>query len=64
MRSLSLATGQVDRGVRAGAARRKRTADRDAAIVEAVEAGRSYRNVAREFGLTEGSVRWVVRRGA
>ena len=53
-----------ERGVRSGAARRKCTADRDAAIVEAVEAGRSYRNVAREFGLTEGSVRWVVRRGA
>ena len=53
-----------ERGIRSGKARRKRTADRDAAIVEAVMAGRSMRDVGREFGLTEGSVRWIVRRGA
>ena len=53
-----------ERGIRSGAARRKRTADRDAAIVEAVMAGRSMRDVGREFGLTEGAVRWIVRRGA
>ena len=53
-----------ERGVRSGVARRKRTADRDAAIVEAVQAGRSMRDVAREDGLTEGAVRWIVSRGA
>ena len=51
-------------GVRSGASRRARNADRDAAIVETVQSGRSLRDVGREFGITEGSVRWVVRRGA
>ena len=52
-----------ERGVRSGAARRKRTADRDAAIVEAVERGESMRSVEREYGLTHGTVRWIMLRG-
>ena len=52
-----------ERGVRSGASRRKRTATRDAAIVQAVEEGRSYRAVAREFGLSVSTVHWIMRRG-
>ena len=52
-----------ERGIRSGKARRKRTADRDAAIVEAVECGESIRSVEREYGLTHGTVRWIMRRG-
>ena len=51
-----------ERGLRSGAARRKRTAARDAAIVEAVEEGRSYRAVAREFGLSAMAVWKIVHR--
>ena len=50
------------RGVRSGQARRKRTADRDAAILEAIQSGRSLRDVGAEFGLTAEGVRWIVRR--
>ena len=39
-------------GIKSGAARRKLTHDRDKAIVQAVSAGRSLRNVAGEFGLS------------
>ena len=51
-----------ERGVRSGVARRKRTADRDAAIIEAVESGRSMRNVGREFDLSARAVHWIVGR--
>lgn len=51
-----------ERGVRSGAARRKLTADRDAAITEAVRSGRSMRNVAREFCMTAGNVHLIVHR--
>ena len=73
----NLATGQTQRnfsfiqaargkkgGQQSGQARRKRTADRDAAIMAEVQAGASMRAVARAFGLAEGTVRHVVRRGA
>ena len=50
------------RGVWSGRARRRETQARDRDIVRAVHSGRSYRAVAREFGLTEGAVRWIVRR--
>ena len=36
---------------------------RDAAIIQAVERGESMRSVAAGFGLTEGAVRYIVRRG-
>ena len=51
-----------ERGIRSGKARRKRTADRDSEIIEAVEAGRSYRAVAREFGLSAMAVWKIVHR--
>ena len=49
-------------GVRSGASRRAKTADRDAAIVEAVQSGRSLRDVGREFGLSYEGVRKTVNR--
>ena len=52
------------RGIKSGAARRKLTVDRDRAIIQAVAGGRSLRDVAREFGLTDGGVRWILNRGA
>ena len=39
------------RGIRSGQARRKRTQDRDQAIVQAVVSGQSMRSIAREYGL-------------
>ena len=55
---------QAARGRKSGQARRTRTADRDAAIVAAVQAGESMRAVARAYRLTEGSVRHIIKRGA
>ena len=52
------------RGTYSGESRRRRTLERDRAIVEAVESGRSLRNVADEHGITEGGIRWIVTRGA
>ena len=51
------------RGIKSGAARRKLTEDRDRAIVQAVEGGRSLRDVGREYGLSAEGVRWILRRG-
>ena len=50
------------RGIRSGAARRKLTADRDRAIVQAVEGGRSLRDVAGEYELDHKAVHWIVNR--
>ena len=41
---------------------RKLKADRDRAIVQAVEGGRSLRDVGREYGLDHKTVWWIVRR--
>lgn len=53
---------QTARGRKSGVARRRRTAGRDAAIVQAVLTGQSMRSVARDYGLAEKSVRWVMKR--
>ena len=45
-----------ERGIRSGQARRKRTAARDVAWAAAVEAGRSYRAVALESGVSASTV--------
>ena len=50
------------RGVKSGASRRKRTSDRDPAIVQAVETGESMRSVARRFGLSRMQVWRIVNR--
>ena len=49
-------------GIKSGEARRKGTADRDRAIVQAVESGRSLRDVAREYGIDHKAVSWIVNR--
>ena len=51
---------QRRRGVKSGKVRRARNKERDAAIVAAVEAGQSMRATAREWGLTENSVRHIM----
>ena len=51
-------------GRASGASRRRATQARDRAIIQAVERGESMRAVAAEHGITEGSVRWIVARGA
>jgi len=53
---------QAQRGRRSGQARRRATAERDAAIVEAVEGGQSQAAVGRAFGLSRWAVRKIVRR--
>ena len=52
-----------ERGVKSGASRRKLTADRDRAIVQAVESGRSLRDVGGEYGIDHKAVSWIVNRG-
>ena len=52
-----------ERGIKSGTARRKGTEIRDRAIVEAVNGGRSLRDVGREYGLTVGAVHWILNRG-
>ena len=51
-------------GRRSGRARRKRTAERDAAVVEAVASGASLAAVADAYGLTDKGTRWIVERDA
>jgi hypothetical protein len=53
-----------ERGIRSGLARRKRTQDRDRAIVQAVTGGQSQRQVAREIGLDEKTTRHIMDRDA
>lgn len=55
-------TAQRRRGVKSGKVRRARNAERDAAIVAAVETGQSMRAVARACGVDEKMVRHVMRR--
>ena len=52
--------GAASQGV---AKRRERNQDRDRAIIQAVEGGRSLRDVGREFGLSKDGVHWILRRG-
>ena len=52
------------RGIRSGLARRKRTQERDQAIVQAVTGGQSTRRIAREHGLSHVAVRKIVAREA
>ena len=52
-----------ERGIRSGAARRKRTHERDQAITQAIESGRSLRDVAGEYGIDHKAVSWIVNRG-
>ena len=51
------------RGIKGGEARRKRTHERDTAIIQAVSEGRSLRDVGREFGLAVSSIHWILSRG-
>ena len=48
-----------ERGIKSGEARRKRTHDRDKAIIQAIESGRSLRGVAGEYGLSHVAV-WKI----
>ena len=52
------------RGIRSGQARRKRTQDRDQAIVQAVVSGQSMRSIAREYGLHHRAVEKIAARDA
>ena len=54
---------QTARGIKSGASRRKLTHDRDKAIVQSIESGRSLRDVAGEYGIDHKSVSWIVNRG-
>lgn len=51
---------QAGRGRKSGAARRERTADRDMAIVSAVQAGEAKKAVARLHGLSPKAIRKIV----
>lgn len=55
-------TLQTERGRKSGKSRRNRNAARDAAIVYSVLTGRSKRSTARQFKVSEGTVRWVCNR--
>ena len=50
-------------GRKSGEARRERTAERDAAIVQAVQRGESIHGVAREYGLNRYAIRYILKRG-
>ncbi len=51
-------------GLSSGRARRRATAQRDARIIQAIQAGQSMRSVARAHGLTRQAVRHILRRDA
>ena len=51
-----------ERGVKSGESRRKLTHERDRAIVQAVNEGRSLRDVAGEYELDHKAVHWIVNR--
>ncbi len=53
-----------ERGVKSGQARRKRTKERDQAIIQAVGSGQSIRSVARDHGLRLFTVQNVLKRDA
>ena len=50
-------------GKKSGEVRRERTAERDAAIVQAVQRGESIHGVAREYGLNRYAIRYILKRG-
>ena len=55
---------QSNRAKKGGQKRREKRADRDAAIIQAVQAGgQSMRSVERRLGLSHGTVRYIVKRG-
>ena len=49
-------------GKKSGEVRRAKTVERDAAIWADYQAGKSYRTMGRKHGLTEGGIRWILRR--
>ena len=51
-------------GKKSGQARRAKTAERDTAIIQTIQAGQSMRAVGRVYGLDESSVRHIIKRGA
>ena len=53
---------QSNRAKKGGQKRREKQADRDAAIWADYQAGKSYRAIGRKHGLTEGGIRWILRR--
>ena len=53
-----------DRGIKSGLARRKRTQERDRAIIQAVTGGQPMRSAARDHGLTHTAVEKIVAREA
>ena len=55
---------QASRGRWSGFVRRERTADRDAGIVERIEAGESMRSVAADVGLSARAIHYIVHRWA
>ena len=55
---------QSNRAKKGGQKRREKRADRDAAIIQAVQAGgQSMRSVERRLGLSHGTVRYIIKRG-
>ena len=55
---------QSNRAKKGGQKRREKRADRDATIIQAVQAGgQSMRSVERRLGLSHGTVRYIVKRG-
>ena len=60
--SIQSAQGQEERQ-EGGEARRAKTADRDAAIIQAVQHGESIHGVAREYGLNRYAIRHILKRG-
>ena len=50
------------RGVWSGRARRKLTHERDQAIIQALQSGRSYRDVGMEHGLSRRTIYRIIRR--
>ena len=61
--SVALLRLQTRGGKKSGEARRAKTAERDTAIIQAIQAGQSMRAVGRVYGLDESSVRHIVKRG-
>lgn len=54
---------QTARGRRSGKARRKATADRDAAIIAAAAGGMTQRTLAAEFNMSRGGITRILQRG-
>ena len=54
---------QAARGKKSGQARRTKTAERDAGIIQAAQRGESIHGVAREYGLNRYAIRHILKRG-